>query len=251
MLGYYYYGARYYDPTAGRWTSKDPISGKIANPQSLNRYIFCNNNPIRLIDLLGLEGEALFKETYNKLYNNTEGKNKEVIALNTDHAISWNPYYDEIKNAIENGETEITIEQTFYEGRFATSFTFQLMEDGEYKTPLEVVGELSFAYEEWEKTLTLGDLTEKGRRSAPEYQIAGLLGAHDSGSFNDYKTRSNKGREHIMSRREWDMMSNFIGVRFYELVKYKNKEPIEALSQAYRDWSQLQKDNNRGISGDW
>ncbi len=38
--------SRYYNALNGRWISKDKISGKAQNPQSLNRYIYCENNPL-------------------------------------------------------------------------------------------------------------------------------------------------------------------------------------------------------------
>ena len=43
--GLYYYGARYYDPEKGRFISADTIVPNPANPQSLNRYSYCLNNP--------------------------------------------------------------------------------------------------------------------------------------------------------------------------------------------------------------
>ncbi len=48
--GFYYFRARWYDPDTGRWLSKDPIgiSG------GLNQYVFCGNNPVMLVDPLGL-----------------------------------------------------------------------------------------------------------------------------------------------------------------------------------------------------
>ncbi len=48
--GLIYYGDRYLDPTTGRWNSRDSIAGNIANPPSLNRYVYTFNNPLRYID---------------------------------------------------------------------------------------------------------------------------------------------------------------------------------------------------------
>ncbi len=41
------YGARYYAPTFGRWTSPDPLADKY---YSVSPYAFCNNNPVNFID---------------------------------------------------------------------------------------------------------------------------------------------------------------------------------------------------------
>lgn len=45
--GLYYYGARYYDPDTGRFISRDPRFGKLQNPQTLNRYVYYLNNPLK------------------------------------------------------------------------------------------------------------------------------------------------------------------------------------------------------------
>lgn len=46
----YYFRARWYEPTTGRWLSNDPIgiSG------GLNQYVFCGGNPVNWIDPFGL-----------------------------------------------------------------------------------------------------------------------------------------------------------------------------------------------------
>jgi RHS repeat-associated protein len=55
--GLYYYGARYYDPEIGRFISPDTIVPNPANPQTLNRYSYCLNNPLRYIDPTGHDEE--------------------------------------------------------------------------------------------------------------------------------------------------------------------------------------------------
>ncbi len=51
--GMYFMRARYYDPTTGRFISKDPVEGMIGNPQSQNGYNFANANPVNLSDPSG------------------------------------------------------------------------------------------------------------------------------------------------------------------------------------------------------
>ena len=51
--GLYYYGARYYDPIIGRFISPDSIVQDPFDPQTLNRYTYCRNNPLIYIDPSG------------------------------------------------------------------------------------------------------------------------------------------------------------------------------------------------------
>ncbi|GEM_PF-1986361 len=48
--GLYYYGARYYDPSIGRFVSSDKLIPELANPQSFNRYTYVYDNPLRYTD---------------------------------------------------------------------------------------------------------------------------------------------------------------------------------------------------------
>jgi len=52
--GLNYVRARYYSARRGRFITKDPTTGKDGDSQSLNRYIYALNNPVRLIDISGL-----------------------------------------------------------------------------------------------------------------------------------------------------------------------------------------------------
>ena len=48
--GLVFFGKRYYDPSIGRWLTKDPLG----TPDGINRYVFVQNQPINKIDLYGL-----------------------------------------------------------------------------------------------------------------------------------------------------------------------------------------------------
>ena len=46
----YFYRARWYDPSIGRFIQPDTIVSQPGNPQALNRYSYVLNNPLRFID---------------------------------------------------------------------------------------------------------------------------------------------------------------------------------------------------------
>ncbi|MGD0938280.1 MAG: RHS repeat-associated core domain-containing protein [Terracidiphilus sp.] len=50
-----YFGARYYSSAMGRFMSPDPLSGSIADPQSLNRYVYAQNTPLIATDPTGMK----------------------------------------------------------------------------------------------------------------------------------------------------------------------------------------------------
>ncbi len=53
-IGLYYFGARWYDASLGRFISEDPIKGSMLSSQSQNPYVHCMNNPLRFVDPSGM-----------------------------------------------------------------------------------------------------------------------------------------------------------------------------------------------------
>ncbi|SIS70774.1 SpvB/TcaC N-terminal domain-containing protein [Chryseobacterium gambrini] len=85
--GYYYYGARYYNPRVSLWLNVDPLAdynpfyndehyidgqhnGGVYNSGNLNPYIYCYQSPIRYIDPNGKQSDAIDQWAVNEsLFN--------------------------------------------------------------------------------------------------------------------------------------------------------------------------------------
>jgi RHS repeat-associated protein len=57
-----YFGIRYYSSFQGRFTASDLAGPDLMNPQTLNRYQYCLNNPMRYIDRQGLYEEDVHRD---------------------------------------------------------------------------------------------------------------------------------------------------------------------------------------------
>ncbi|MEA4863071.1 MAG: RHS repeat-associated core domain-containing protein [Victivallaceae bacterium] len=64
--GLVYYNYRYYTPAIGRWLSKDPI----AENGGVNLYNFLENDPVNVIDSLGLQDSIHWDSYWQKLRDN-------------------------------------------------------------------------------------------------------------------------------------------------------------------------------------
>jgi RHS repeat-associated protein len=86
--GFYYFGARYYDPAIERFVTEDSMmySMNIQNPLSLNRYIYALNNPETFNDPDGhMIGFPDHYGSYNDLLQVEEEENIDVgITLTED-----------------------------------------------------------------------------------------------------------------------------------------------------------------------
>jgi|GEM_PF-2359065 len=58
-IGIYYFGARYYNPSMFVFTQADSLIPDVYNPQALNRYSYCLNNPVTYTDPDGHEAVTI------------------------------------------------------------------------------------------------------------------------------------------------------------------------------------------------
>jgi hypothetical protein len=101
-----YYGARYYDSYLNRWTQPDTIVPDPLDPQSLNRYSYVLNNPIRYADPSGHGGPVLLLAFVNPVTVATGG-----AALVTAYWYVWSPdaslHRDQTARAFETLKTDV------------------------------------------------------------------------------------------------------------------------------------------------
>ncbi len=77
-IGLYHYGARFYDPEIGRFITADTIVQAPYDPQSLNRYSYCRNNPINYVDPTGHSWFSKFFKKVGEFFENLV-KNPAVL----------------------------------------------------------------------------------------------------------------------------------------------------------------------------
>jgi len=89
--GLYYYGARYMDPRTSVWISVDPLAEKYAG---ISSYVYCNNNPVNMIDPDGRAGHAVINQdtrtiTVSSTYIFYGSKATPGLSANIANEIAW------------------------------------------------------------------------------------------------------------------------------------------------------------------
>jgi len=79
--GMSYLRARYYDPTTGRFITKDPLSGDVNRPQTQNPYAYALNNPNTYSDPSGKTAQAGYT-----VYGGYEGSALKYVGITCDYA---------------------------------------------------------------------------------------------------------------------------------------------------------------------
>ena len=114
--GLSYFGSRYYSSDLSIWLSVDPMSDKYS---SLSPYVYCADNPVKLVDPNGEDYEVVMGEntiTIKAVYY-TASENKEKLQESLDYWNNQSGFF-----SLEQGDKQYTInfELTLAEGDFAT-----------------------------------------------------------------------------------------------------------------------------------
>jgi RHS repeat-associated protein len=98
----YYYGARYYDPMMGRFITADSIVSDVYDPQDLNRYAYCRNNPMKYVDPDGHAADTVWdlinigmgiaSFAYNVKTGNVSGAIVDALGIVGDSAAAAIPF---------------------------------------------------------------------------------------------------------------------------------------------------------------
>lgn len=75
---WYDYGARFYDPSLGRFHTLDPLAEKFSHQSS---FVYADNNPIRFIDFMGMnaDGYTIDEEGLVERVDDTGGDAYDVL----------------------------------------------------------------------------------------------------------------------------------------------------------------------------
>ncbi|MGX1460771.1 insecticidal toxin complex protein TccC [Bacillus thuringiensis] len=125
--GLYYYGYRYYMPWLGRWLNPDP-AGTV---DGMNLYRMVGNNPINLIDKMGLNGEktndfpkvvpnffTLSPQKITEIDTNTALSNMEINFSSSTVKNPENIKWDDIKGNFNPIETMLIKTAVFIENEY-------------------------------------------------------------------------------------------------------------------------------------
>ena len=112
-----YFGERYYSNSVGRFISVDPLtaSAKISNPQTMNRYVYVLNNPLRYVDPTGMEES----DPWNQLSKEEQEAIKSKLTLGKrykSHAEAFNALIRGAGNSAEAITNNIATVKNFIAG---------------------------------------------------------------------------------------------------------------------------------------
>lgn len=107
QTGLYYYGARYYDASIGRFTSADSVVQSLTNPQYLNRYSYCVNNPLKYIDPSGNISIALVVPVALALAVASVANFNAIVSGHPESVVSMNQVISTVVDTAKNTVTAL------------------------------------------------------------------------------------------------------------------------------------------------
>lgn len=109
----YDYGARFYMPDIGRWTTIDPLA---EFQRKINPYAYCYNNPVNFYDPTGMIGEGTDPDP-NKVYNAKKDIETVYLVGKAKKNSGWNTFLN-VAEWIPIAGNFVTIGRGLYEGDY-------------------------------------------------------------------------------------------------------------------------------------
>ncbi len=94
--GYYYYGARYYDPSAALWIGVDPLQMKYPD---VSPYVYCAGNPVKYVDP---DGREIDMSSLNE-------EDKKSFLSSMEQAKQNSPLFNSVFSALDNSKDTYSI----------------------------------------------------------------------------------------------------------------------------------------------
>lgn len=149
-----YLRARYYNPTTGRFISRDSYLGRRSDPLSLNLYTYCRNNPLRYIDPSGHDAveAAAFK------YNNPRPTHINS-AWDAKQLQKWDNKFNDLLNSAPkiNSQYDVTLYNNL-RNKFTAPPSFKVNSNSDanyYKQRMDM-------YKTWKSIVGQAPLTKSG-----------------------------------------------------------------------------------------
>ena len=127
--GMIYLRARFYEPEMNRFGQKDLLRGSITNPISLNRYLYCQSDPVNFADYNGLQmvnvcvadgGGGGGKKTTTSSSGSTTPRIYTNTSQSKAYSNSYQEYQDQRRNAVTpNPQEYAMLRQAGYTGSFS------------------------------------------------------------------------------------------------------------------------------------
>ncbi|MFH1825300.1 MAG: RHS repeat-associated core domain-containing protein [Candidatus Firestonebacteria bacterium] len=128
--GLTYMRARYYDSETGRFISRDPIAGEMKEPLTLNKYLYCQNNPINYIDPDG------------------KCRKKTQEAIDNMRKVGLNKMADDLQNKLDNGQVHETSGESYIDSETGDIY----VNDKSLDNPISAADALAHEYYHGEET---------------------------------------------------------------------------------------------------
>ena len=176
-----YFGARYLDYNNGRWMKPDVVKGSLFSPQTMNRYVYVENNPVNQIDVKGYSSTHLNTAGQSVKYDQSlmEIEIQEKPRKNSQKAGNGG-FFNKLKNFLETGKWMSTEEREEIEGKVSGSFkeflenTENITRDQVEKYYVHIPKDIESLFDEEGKMISGSEIIEKYKLEWEIYWDAGV-----------------------------------------------------------------------------